>query len=114
MIIGAEWEDLQQTKSPCDIFNRFDHYFQLILDGTRFLCNYGELKVVGIKDKPRHDKNCSDSRFSITVLRVGIAAGVNGPVIFLDNGTKVHPRLKGTNLVTRYGFPEGYCLIPNK
>ena len=25
MMIEAEWEDLQQTNSPCDIFTRFDH-----------------------------------------------------------------------------------------
>ena len=70
--------------------------------------------MVGGNDKPCHDKNCSDSRFSITVLRVGSAAGVNGPVIFLAKGTKVHPRLRGNNLVTKYGLPEGSCVIPNK
>ena len=70
--------------------------------------------MVGGNDKPRHDKNCSDSRFSITVLRVGSAAGVNGPVIFLAKGTKVHPRLIGNKLLTKYGFPEGYCVIKNK
>ena len=39
---------------------------------------------------------------------------MNGPVIFLAKGTNVHHRLKGTNLVTRYGLPEGSCGIPNK
>ena len=39
---------------------------------------------------------------------------MNGPVIFLEKGKKVHPRIKGNNLVTRYGLPEGYCIIPNK
>ena len=61
-----------------------------------------------------HIMSSSDSRFSITVLRVGSVAGVNGPVIFLAKVKKVHPRLKGTNLVTRYGLPEGYCVIPSK
>ena len=72
------------------------------MDETSFLCNEGEIKVLGSKDKPRHDKNFSDSRFSIIVLCVGSAAGVNGPVIFMAKGVKVHPRLIGTNLVTRY------------
>ena len=84
------------------------------MDETCFLCNEGELKIIGDKDKPRHDKNCSDSRFSITVLRVGSAAGVNGPVIFLAKGTNVQPRTRGNNLVTKYIFPEGSCVIPNK
>ena len=26
----------------------------------------------------------------------------------------MHPRLRGTNLVIRYGFPEGSCVIPKK
>ena len=39
---------------------------------------------------------------------------MNGPVIFMAKGTKVHPRLRGNNLVTKYGFPEGSCVIPNK
>ena len=52
--------------------------------------------------------------FSITVLRVGSAEGVNGPVIFLAKGKKVHPRLRGKNLVTKYGFLEGSYVIPNK
>ena len=39
---------------------------------------------------------------------------MNGPVIFLAKGTKVHPRLRGKNLVTEYGLPEGSFVIPNK
>ena len=39
---------------------------------------------------------------------------MNGPVIFLTKGTKVQPKLRGNNLVTKYGFPEGSCVIPNK
>ena len=86
-------------------FIRYDHYFQLNLDETCFLCYEGELKIIGDNNKPRHEKNCSDSRFSITVLRVGSEAGVNGPVIFLAKVTKVHPRLRGNNLVTKYVLP---------
>ena len=55
---------------------------------TSFLCYEVELKVLGRKDKPRHDKNYSDLRFSTTVLWVGGAAGVNGPVTFLKKGEK--------------------------
>ena len=51
---------------------------------------------------------------SITVPWVGSAAGVNGPVLFLAKGTKVHPKLSVTKLVTIYGLPEGSCVITNK
>ena len=39
---------------------------------------------------------------------------MNAPVIFMAKGGKLHPRLRGTNLVTRYGLPEGSFVIPNK
>ena len=39
---------------------------------------------------------------------------MNSTFIFLEKGKKVHPRLRGNNLVTKYGLPEGSCVIPNK
>ena len=84
------------------------------MDEIFFLCKEGELKIIGSKDKLQNDKNCSESRFSITVFRVRNASGVNGPVIFPERVTKVHPRLRGNNFVTRYRFPKGSCVIPNK
>ena len=105
---------MRRTNTPCDIFIRYAHYFQLDLDETCFLFNEGELNIIGDNDKPRHNKNCSDSRFPITFLRVGSAAGVNVPVIFLANGKKVYTRLRDNNLVTKYGFPEGSSVIPNE
>ena len=56
MLIDAEWEDLQRTNSPCDIFTRFAHYFQLNLDETYLLCNEGDIKVIGRRDKHSHEK----------------------------------------------------------
>ena len=99
--------------SPCYICICCAHYFQLNLDETCLLFNEGELKILGINDKPRQEKNYSDSRFSVIVLRVGSVAGVNGPVIFMEKGTNVHPRLRGNNLVAKYILPEGSCVIPN-
>ena len=101
-------------KLPRNIFTRFAHYFRLNLDKTSLLCNEVELKVVGSKDKPHHVRNCGESRFSIAVLWVGSAAGVNGPVIFLLKGGNMHSKLRVNKLVTRNGFTEGSCVIPNK
>ena len=39
---------------------------------------------------------------------------MNGPVILLERGKKVHPKLRGNNLVTKYGFPEVSCVISKK
>ena len=84
------------------------------LDETCFLCNEGELSIIGGNNKTHHDKKCSDSRFSITLLRVGSTVGVNVIVIFLSKATKVHQMPRGKNLVIKYGLPEGFCVIPNK
>ena len=113
-MIEEEWEDLQMKNSPRDVFICYSRCFQFNLDETSFLCNESELSIIGGNDKPRHKTICSNSRFSIIVLQVGSAASVNGPVIFMANGTKVHPRLRSKNLVTKYGFPEGSSVIPNK
>ena len=113
-MIGEDWGYLRRKNTPRDLFTSFAHYFQLNLDETSCLCNEGEINFIGVRDKPLHENKFSDSRFSITVLRVGSVAGVNGPVIFMSKSTHVHPRLRGTNLVTRYIFPEGSCVIPKK
>ena len=39
---------------------------------------------------------------------------MNGPVVFLAKGKKVHPFLKGNSLVNKYGFQEGSCVIPDR
>ena len=39
---------------------------------------------------------------------------MNGLVVFMENRTRVHTRLRGNNLVTKYVFPEGHYVIPKK
>ena len=53
-------------------------------------------------------------RDKVEVAREVISAGVNGTLIFLAKGKKVQQRLRGKNLVTKYGLPEVCCMIPNK
>ena len=55
-MIEAEWEDLQRTNSPHDIFTCFAHHFQFNFDETYLLCNKVELKVRGRKDKTAKKK----------------------------------------------------------
>ena len=57
MMIAAEWEDLRWTNSPHDIFTPFALYFQFNQDETYLLCNEGDLKVLGSKDKPAMKKS---------------------------------------------------------
>ena len=39
---------------------------------------------------------------------------MNVPMIFISKRTLVQPRIRGTNLVTRYIFTEVSCAITNK
>ena len=59
-------------------------------------------------------KMYSESTFSIRALRVDIVVVVNGPVISMEKGTSVHPRIRGNNLVTIYVFPEGFLKFQTK
>ena len=113
-MIETEWEDLLRMNSLCNIFTRFDHYFHFNLDEIYLLFNEVELKIIEGKYKPPNTKNCSETRFSIIFLRTGIAAGVNSPVILLEKGNLLHHRLRGANLVNKYGLLEGSFFIPNK
>ena len=71
-MIEAEWEDLRWKNLPCDIFTSFAHYFQLNLDETYFLCNEGKLKVLGIKDKPCHEKIAATQGFQSKSFGLGV------------------------------------------
>ena len=68
------------------IFLFFSHYFHLKFDENPLLFDGGEIKVIVRKDKPHHDKNYSDSRFSINILWFGSAEDVNVPVIIMATG----------------------------
>ena len=35
-------------------------------------------------------------------------------MVFIEKGALVHPRLRGTNMVTKYELKEGSFVIPNK
>ena len=39
---------------------------------------------------------------------------MNGPVIFLEKGTKVHQMMIGNSLVNKCVLPALSCVIPNK
>eukprot|EP00957_Ditylum_brightwellii_P040976 3102207-Ditylum_brightwellii.AAC.1 len=56
----------------------------------------------------------ADCQTFVTVLCVGSAASVNGPVIFVPKGKEVLWCFKGDRLHSIYGLVEGSCVIPNK
>ena len=54
----------------------------------------GIIKVLGSADKNKHENNIYGYRFSATTVRVGSAAGVDGPQVYLAKGE----RLKQTTM----------------
>lgn len=61
-------------------------HFVFNLDETCILAREGALKVIGAADRKKHEKNMDDNRASITIVRVGTAAGNSGPQTFLATG----------------------------
>ena len=110
-LIDSEWVELRRMNMPQAEFERLAPSFQLNLDETCFLCSEGNLRVIGEKERRFHDNNMGDSRFSITVLRVGNAAGARGPIIYLAKGATVNRRFMGRKLERLYGLPEGSCVL---
>jgi hypothetical protein len=70
-------------KSFGDLIN----HFILGGDETNLIADAdGELRIVGEKGKKKHEKKVSNYRGSITMYRTGVAAGHNGPTVFLLKG----------------------------
>eukprot|EP00957_Ditylum_brightwellii_P078224 5948129-Ditylum_brightwellii.AAC.1 len=71
------------------------------------------LKILAGADRNKHNLNMADCQESITTLRTGAAAGVNGPVIFLIKGKEVHHSFRKNRLHIVFGLPEGSYVIAN-
>jgi hypothetical protein len=56
------------------------------LDESCLRVEYGTLKIIGSTERKKHEKNTSDSQLSITVVRINLAAGVEGPHFYLGKG----------------------------
>jgi hypothetical protein len=56
-------------------------------DETGLLASDGIVKIMGDKKKKKHEVQTATSRTSITLYRVGSAAGADGPTAYLPPGT---------------------------
>lgn len=85
-------------------------YFWLNLDETCIRCDDNGIRVVGARGRIT-SKRGADSKVSITILRVGSAAGIDGPIIFLVEGKSIDIKpLK--DLPKNFGCPIGSCVLP--
>jgi hypothetical protein len=86
-----------------------DH-FALGGDETCFLASSGDVKIIGDKEKPKHDLPTGTSRTSTTVYRIGSTAGTTGPTAFLPPGKQRKAGYTDKFLV-EFGAPEGSTIV---
>jgi hypothetical protein len=87
-------------------FVKLQDHFVGNVDEACIMANEAELYIVGDKKASKSDKNVSDSRFSLTMICSGTAAGTSGPFLFLGSGKNMTCRsLSDENLTKRHGAP---------
>eukprot|EP00956_Cyclotella_meneghiniana_P008732 scaffold11931_cov56-Cyclotella_meneghiniana.AAC.4 len=79
------------------------------LDESSLLASEGIIRVIGARSKSKHEKNLADSRDSITVVRCGSAAGVDGPRIYLAKGKDIELQAF-KNFTANFDAPAGSCI----
>lgn len=116
MLIEQVWDDIKahNVLPPTSLKRKFKkgiwEYFWLNLDETCIISDEGNYRVLSSKERKVTSKIMQDTRTSITILRVGSAAGCDGPIIFLVHGENIeYKSLK--NLPKNYGCPPGSCVI---
>ena len=88
----------------------------LNFDETNFRARDGNLRIIGSAARQKHEKNTSDCQQSTTVVRIGSAAGVEGPQFFLGKGKEQHvPSFRKAIFSRIHKVPVGSCvnMTPN-
>ena len=70
-------------------FLRIMKHFVLNLDEECVAAADGSVRIIGDKEKKKHEKNIHDSRTTMTMVRCGTAGGNCGPTFFLCAGERV-------------------------
>ena len=91
-------------------FGEVIDHFLLGGDETCFLASAADVKIIGDKEKPKHDLPTGTSRTSTTVYRVGSTAGATGPTAFLPPGKQRKAGYTDAFLV-KHGAPPGSTIV---
>jgi hypothetical protein len=109
-LIEHTWAEHARLNQPSADFDLVKAHFMLNLDETGVQLNNGIVQIIGSASRKKHEKNNADCRDSITIIRMGSAAGQTGPWIFLLKGKRLDiDKLK--NLEEQYGAPPGSIVI---
>ena len=90
-------------------FRTIMKHFLLNLDEECFMAQDGDVKIVGGKLKSKHERNISDSRVSVTVVRIGSCGGSQGPTGFCLQGEMKRNNYSDEFLM-RHGAAPGSCI----
>ncbi len=94
-LIESIWEEQVLLNLPAEQFMEVKAHFMLNLDETCMMASDGNLSVIADSSRKKQEKNSDDNRDSITIVRVGNAAGNAGPQIYLAKGKALpHRQLK--------------------
>ena len=69
-----------------------------------------DVKIIGDKQKPKHDLPTGSSRTSATIYRLGSTAGATGPTAFLPAG-KVRKHGYTDDFLINHGAPTGSLIV---
>ena len=75
------WDSVCGTTEEQSAQKELKNYFTLNLDESCVMASEGIVRVIGNGQKSKHKNNLQDNWESITIVRVGLAANVNGPRI---------------------------------
>jgi hypothetical protein len=87
-LVTTIWEEHRRVNQPSQEFLRLQDHFMINLDESNIQGSNGVLRVVGSAIVKKHEKTTQDCRESVTMIRIGSAAGTQGPWIFLVKGKK--------------------------
>ena len=85
-------------------------YFILGGDETGLLASNADVTIIGDKQKKKHEVATAGSRQSITVYRLGSAAGCDGPTAFLPPG-KNRKSAFSDDFLIRHGAAAGSTIV---
>ncbi len=91
---------------PAEDFEQKKAHFMLNLVETCVMASDGNLKVVRDASRKKQEKNSDDNRDSITIVRIGNAAGESGPQIYLAHGKTLL-----LSKLPRLGAPKGSKVV---
>ena len=87
--IESVWQEQLQLNHPNEEFSALKAHFMCNVDETGVMANLGSIKVMGDFSKRKQEKNTDDCWDSISIVRIGNAAGSSGPWIFLASGKRM-------------------------